>query len=254
MSETTSPETASSDTLSGRADLIVIRHVWRKLIAGLPILCVVLLVLVLYAIPGDSFLQGEATGIYWLFCYGERAAWILFVAVIATTLLGVGLPFRASLRHELLDIGDRLLMTIDAILLSVAIFIASCLAIWMFFMAVFGSSPGPTHLDTQYTGEHAYHLAQYVCWGDIRLDPAPSPRVDQYDSYYLIFECDGIGFICHRIYPLGGVNLGSISSMNTVVKKELVKRLEGSLEYDPTTGELQLIEDDVAIVTRQVAP
>jgi hypothetical protein len=78
------------------------------------------------------------------------------------------------------------------------------------------------HLDTKKTEFHIYHLGK------------------GHGSRYLVLECDRVGFMCQRLYESD--------------KQGYLYLMNGSLEYDPTTDEISLIDSGNVLFTHQVNP
>jgi hypothetical protein len=111
------------------------------------------------------------------------------------------------------------------------------------FVTVGSIDKKSTHLDMANANSHIYYLSEYRDNERINTSHSPDARFE-YDVSYLIFECDLLGFWCHRIYR--SEDQGDPSDND--------EPLGGRLEFDRTTNTLYLQEGNQVLFTHQVAP
>jgi len=187
---------------------------WRKVTAGLPWLFLMLLILAMVIRPGQSFIDGQTSGIYWLYFRIEEIWGLTFGATVVSCAFWLVL----TVCRKSLDRFERTMMIPNTVLFVLGLGV----------IPLFGPATYATHLDTAGTEEHIYYLAK-------------SGYFDRYwVPYYLVFKCDSLGLICQRIHR-------SEDQYNS-------PNLNGSLEFDQSTGEIQLIDKDEVIYTYQQPP
>lgn len=154
-----------------------------------PLALIGLMLIILWATPGDAFFSGQAIGVYWLFEHNLDlihgfAQGIVFAAVCGVIVSLGRIPFRKPVR-----LADAALLAANLVVLAGYATLTLLPDLCCFQAAI--------PVDTQYADGQVYHLAARPCFydSDCRHNPGDFLR-----SRYIVVDCGALDVVCRVVY------------------------------------------------------
>lgn len=203
---------------------------WRQVIAWIPLALVALRLLASVLEPGQSFFDGQTSGIYLLFEYEGYIAVILTLGIMAAAVLALVDFSRARIQRQPFRPLDASLAVLNALILATVCYLT--------FMVMTDYWPMVTHRDTRSVSGHIYHLAEVKCFSGAACGPA-----NFLENRYAVIDCGALGIVCQEVYlsdPIGLANGDPLPQSHVIPSAAF---------SDGPSGRLQLVDGETVLWT-----